>query len=355
MDTVISTDKTGFTPLPKRQAKASMTCVVLAMFLGALSQTVVATTMPLIIADLGGFDRYTWAATSYLVAVTLAFPIVGRLSDIYGRRLLLLLGLAIFAIGSILLGFSESMTQVVGYRAVQGVGGGTIITCCYVSVADLYPPDRTGQVSWASGRRLRCILCGRASAWRISCRCPVVAMGVLCAIGLAAIPVFLLTVKVFPTPVSLPENRDLDLAGMVALVLTVVPLLIALVFWESAVRTWIDARPRNAAVFTGDERDFHCRRSTGQVADLAPFAPCGSCVRSFRRHHVAAQLRAVWKCPVPSPVVPGSYSDFRLRAKRCPARPDVVGHGCGRGRGGTSPFQGRRLVSDSDRCSVRRS
>ncbi len=81
-------DEGGFVPPPKRQARASMTCVMLAMFLGALSQTVVATTMPLIIADLGGFDRYTWAATSYLVAVTLAFPIVGRLSDIYGRRLL---------------------------------------------------------------------------------------------------------------------------------------------------------------------------------------------------------------------------------------------------------------------------
>ncbi len=221
------TDKTGFTPLPKRQAKASMTCVVLAMFLGALSQTVVATTMPLIIADLGGFDRYTWAATSYLVAVTLAFPIVGRLSDIYGRRLLLLLGLAIFAIGSILLGFSESMTQVVGYRAVQGVGGGTIITCCYVSVADLYPPEERGKshgllgavygASFVVGPVLGGFLAD-ALSWQ----------WVFFVVGLAAIPVFLLTVKVFPTPVSLPENRDLDLAGMVALVLTVVPLLIAL-------------------------------------------------------------------------------------------------------------------------------
>ncbi len=74
-----------------------MACVLLAMFLAALSQTVVATTMPLIIADLGGFDRYTWAATSYMVAATLAYPIVGRLSDIHGRRLFLLLGLAISA------------------------------------------------------------------------------------------------------------------------------------------------------------------------------------------------------------------------------------------------------------------
>ena len=220
-------DEGGFTPPPKRQARASMTCVVLAMFLGALSQTVVATTMPLIIADLGGFDRYTWAATSYLVAVTLAFPIVGRLSDIYGRRLFLLLGLAIFAVGSILLGFSESMTEVVVCRAVQGVGGGTIMTCCYVSVADLFPPTERGKshgllsaiygASFVVGPMLGGFLAD-ALSWQ----------WVFLVIGLAAIPVFLLTARVFPKPVFPPENRDLDLIGMIALVLAVPPLLIAL-------------------------------------------------------------------------------------------------------------------------------
>ena len=220
-------DEDGFAPPPKRQAMASMTCVVLAMFLGALSQTVVATTMPLIIADLGGFDRYTWAATSYLVAVTLAFPIVGRLSDIYGRRLLLLLGLSIFAIGSFLLGFSESMTQVVVYRAVQGVGGGTIMTCCYVSVADLFPPTERGKshgllsavygASFVVGPVLGGFFAD-ALSWQ----------WVFLVIGLAAIPVLLLTAKVFPKPVSRAENRDLDLIGMIALVLAVASLLIAL-------------------------------------------------------------------------------------------------------------------------------
>ena len=220
-------DEGGFAPPPKRQATASMTCVVLAMFLGALSQTVVATTMPLIVADLGGFDRYTWAATSYLVAVTLAFPIVGRLSDIYGRRLFLLLGLAIFAVGSFLLGFSESMTQVVVYRAVQGVGGGTIMTCCYVSVADLFPPTERGKshgllsavygASFLVGPMLGGFFAD-ALSWQ----------WVFLVLGLAAIPVLLLTAKVFPKPLSPPENRDLDLIGMIALALAVPPLLIAL-------------------------------------------------------------------------------------------------------------------------------
>ena len=204
-----------------------MTCVMLAMFLGALSQTVVATTMPLIVADLGGFDRYTWAATSYLVAVTLAFPIVGRLCDIHGRRLLLLLGLAIFAAGSFLLGLSDSMTQVIVYRAVQGVGGGTIMTCCYVSVADLYPPAERGKsygslsAVYGASFLIGPVLGGffaDALSWQ----------WVFLVLGLAAIPVLLLTARVFPKPVSPPENRDLDLIGMIALVLAVPPMLIAL-------------------------------------------------------------------------------------------------------------------------------
>ena len=205
----------------------SMVCVALAMFLGALSQTVVATTMPLIIADLGGFDRYTWAATSYMVAATLAFPIVGRLSDIYGRRLFLLLGLAVFAVGSLLLGFSESMTQVVVYRAVQGVGGGTVMTCCYVSVADLFHPTERGRfhghlsavygASFVVGPILGGVLAD-ALSWRWA----------FLVIGLAAVPVLLLTARVFPGPSSPSESRDLDLAGIAALVFAVPPLLIAL-------------------------------------------------------------------------------------------------------------------------------
>ena len=220
-------DEGGFTPPPKRQATAAMACVVLAMFLGALSQTVVATTMPLIIADLGGFDRYTWAATSYMVTATLAYPIVGRLSDIFGRRMFLLMGMAVFSTGSILLGFSGSMDQVVAFRAVQGVGGGTIMTSCYVAVADLFRPKDRGRfhgllsavygVSFVAGPILGGSLAD-ALSWNWA----------FLVIGLAGIPVLLLTAKVFPKPVFRPVDRHLDLMGMVALGLAVPPLLVAL-------------------------------------------------------------------------------------------------------------------------------
>ena len=220
-------DDGAFAPPPPRQAMASMICVVLAMFLGALSQTVVATTMPLIIADVGGFDRYTWPATSYMVAATLAFPIVGRLSDIYGRRLFLLLGLVVFSAGSFLLGFSESMNQVVFFRGVQGIGGGTIMTCCYVSVADLFRPTERGKfhgllsavygVSFLVGPFLGGLLADTLS-WKWA----------FLGIGLAAVPVLAVTARVFPKPGTPPADRALDLKGMIALVLAVSPLLVAL-------------------------------------------------------------------------------------------------------------------------------
>ena len=204
-----------------------MVCVVLAMFLGALSQTVVATTMPLIIADLGGFDRYTWAATSYMVAATLAYPIVGRLSDIHGRRLFLLLGLAVFCAGSILLGLCESMTQVVIFRGVQGVGGGAVMTCCYVSVADLFRPKDRGRfhgilsavygVSFVVGPVLGGFLADVLS-WQWA----------FLIVGLAGIPVLVLTARVFPKPAAPLKDRGLDPMGMIALVLTIPPLFVAL-------------------------------------------------------------------------------------------------------------------------------
>lgn len=96
-----------FVQLPRRQIVFTMAGVLLAMFLAALDQTVVATAMPRIIADLGGFDRYTWVTTAYLVASTTAVPIVGRLTDIYGRKIFYVGGIIVFLAGSALAGTSR--------------------------------------------------------------------------------------------------------------------------------------------------------------------------------------------------------------------------------------------------------
>ena len=216
-----------FAPPPRRQVALSLVCVGLAMFLGALSQTVVATIMPFIVADLGGFDLYTWPSTSYLVAATVAYPIVGRLSDIYGRRAFLIAGIATFIAGSALVGVSGSMNQVIGFRVVQGIGGGVVMTCCYVSIADLFRPEDRGKFQGLLG----------AVYALATVAGPV--MGVFVAawlswhwvflfIALAGVPVLALTARIYPRPNSLPLQRELDYPGMAALVLAVVPVAVAL-------------------------------------------------------------------------------------------------------------------------------
>ena len=133
-----------FVPLPRRQVILTMAGVMLGMFLAALDQTVVSTALPRIVADLGGLDRFTWIATAYLVASTTAVPIVGRLTDIYGRKYFYIAGIVVFLVGSVLAGLSQTMNQLIAFRAIQGLGGGVIFANAFVSIADLFPPAERG-------------------------------------------------------------------------------------------------------------------------------------------------------------------------------------------------------------------
>ena len=217
----------GFVPVPRRQVALSMTCVVLATFLAALSQTVVATAMPRIIADIGGFDRYAWAITSYLVCATIAYPIVGRLSDLYGRRRFLVLGMAIFIVGSALVGASGSMTELVLFRALQGIGGGIIMTCSYVAIADLFRPEERGKFHGLIGAvygvaSVAGPVAGGVIAERLSWHW----MFVL--IALSGVPVLALAARFFPKLCPPSGDTGVDWAGMLALVLALLPLLVGL-------------------------------------------------------------------------------------------------------------------------------
>ncbi len=142
--------------LPRRQVVLTMGGVMLAMFLASLDQTVVSTALPRIIADLGGFDRYTWVTTAYLVASTSVVPIVGRLTDIYGRKWFFVAAIVIFLIGSVLAGLSQSMTQLIVFRAVQGLGGGAIMAISFVSVGDLFPRRNEARARGISQRSSPC-------------------------------------------------------------------------------------------------------------------------------------------------------------------------------------------------------
>ena len=125
-----------------------ITALMLTLLLEALDQTVVGTALPKIIGSLQGFDRYTWAVTAYTLASTTMIPIVGKLSDQFGRKWFLIVGTTIFLLGSALSGTSQTMNQFIAFRALQGLGAGIGIALAFVVVADMFPPAE--RVRWQS-------------------------------------------------------------------------------------------------------------------------------------------------------------------------------------------------------------
>src|SRR5690606_21686758 len=105
----------------------------------SLDQTLVGTAMPRIIAELNGFELYAWVTTAYLLFETAVIPIVGKLGDMYGRKWLTIIGVAIFLITSALCGAAQNMVWLIIGRGLQGIGGGMIFSTTFTLVADIYP------------------------------------------------------------------------------------------------------------------------------------------------------------------------------------------------------------------------
>src|ERR1043166_1179809 len=101
--------------------------VMTGMAIAALEATVVGTAMPTVIASLGGLNHYSWVFSAYIVTSTVTVPVWGKLSDLYGRRLLYQIGIGVFIVGSMLSGMATSMPQLIAFRAVQGLGAGALI------------------------------------------------------------------------------------------------------------------------------------------------------------------------------------------------------------------------------------
>ena len=117
-----------------------LTALMLTLLLEALDQTVVGTALPRIIGTLNGFDRYTWAVTAYTLASVTMVPIVGKLSDQFGRKWFLITGASVFLLGSFLAGASQTMNELIAFRALQGLGAGIGIALVFTVVGDIFPP-----------------------------------------------------------------------------------------------------------------------------------------------------------------------------------------------------------------------
>src|SRR5690349_4449621 len=127
---------------PSRQ-RLLLAAVMSGLLLAMLDQSIVGTALPTIVTELGGTSLYVWVVTAYLVPATVTLPVYARLSDRYGRRLLLLIGMVLFLLGSALSALSQNMGELIGFRALQGTGAGALEGLSFILVTDLFQGRRS--------------------------------------------------------------------------------------------------------------------------------------------------------------------------------------------------------------------
>jgi EmrB/QacA subfamily drug resistance transporter len=138
-------------PAPQRGLVVIYSALMLAMLLAALDQTIVATALPTIVSDLGGLSHLSWVVTAYILASTATTQVWGKLGDQYGRKYLFMAAIVIFLVGSALSGLSSSMTELIAFRALQGIGGGGLLVLAQAIIGDVVPPRERGKYQGAFG------------------------------------------------------------------------------------------------------------------------------------------------------------------------------------------------------------
>jgi EmrB/QacA subfamily drug resistance transporter len=211
--------------------------IMLALFLGALDQTIVGPVLPKISTELKGADFYTWVVTAYLVTSTAAIPVYGKLSDYFGRKPMLLTGIVLFLIGSVLSGLSQTMWQLILFRGVQGLGAGALFPISLAVIGDLFTPAERGKyqglfggvfgIAFLVGPFLGGVLTDNIS-WHW--------------IFFVNVPVGLISLYLISRllPMVHPQNKKftLDIPGVVTFTGAIVPVLVALTLAENG--NWLD-------------------------------------------------------------------------------------------------------------------
>ncbi len=239
-----SVDEDPALGLSRRAKLEILGAVMLGMFLSALDQTIVGPVLPKIVSDLNGTDFYTWAVTIYLLTSTVSVPIYGKLSDLYGRKPILMIGIGLFLAGSALSGLSQEMWQLVLFRGIQGLGAGALFPIALAIIGDLFTPAERGKYQGLFGLVFgTAFLAGPAiggfltdvSSWHaiFYVNLPIG------AIALAVIWYLLPNIK------HVERAGRIDYLGVVTIVLALVPILIGFTvaetdgFGEPVVWAWI--------------------------------------------------------------------------------------------------------------------
>src|SRR5687768_5775570 len=126
------------TPVPRLDRRFVTAALMLVMVLASMEMTITSTAMPTIIGDLHGLEHYSWVASIYLLASTVTMPLYGRLADALGRKRVIVAAITLFVAGSILAAFAQSMTQLIAFRAIQGLGAGGIMPVVLTILGDIF-------------------------------------------------------------------------------------------------------------------------------------------------------------------------------------------------------------------------
>ena len=232
--------------LSRRAKLEILGAVMLGMFLSALDQTIVGPVLPKIVSDLNGTDFYTWAVTIYLLTSTVTVPIYGKLSDLYGRKPILIFGIGLFLAGSALAGLSQEMWQLVLFRGIQGLGAGALFPIALAVIGDLFTPAERGKYQGLFGLVFgSAFLLGPAIGGALTDNFSWHAIFYV-NLPIGAIALFVIW-RLLPNIRHVERAGQIDYLGVVTLVLALVPILIGFTVAETdglgapVVWAWIGA------------------------------------------------------------------------------------------------------------------